>query len=139
QIHDIAEVAAPVPVELKGIAEPLLLYELRGIGGRFAQRLPEMDTALDRQVDVALPVACWVIYGKVASKEAIARAVLPVGMLQVRNVRLRLTYSMLGQDSGDLYGKVLAAEQQDGVCVTHIRLTSVDAMDQKVIDGLVGV
>jgi len=101
-------------------------------------------------VDVALPVACWVIDGKVVSKEVIAGAVLRLGMRQLEarldmslrpltNVRLRLTYPLLGQDSGDLYGKVLAAEQQDGVCVTHIRLTSVDAMDQKVIDGLVGV
>ena len=36
RIRDLVEVAAPVPVELKGIAEPLLLYELRGIAGRFA-------------------------------------------------------------------------------------------------------
>jgi class 3 adenylate cyclase len=150
QIHDMVEVAPPVPVELKGIAEPLLLYELCGIAGRFAQRLPEMDTALDRQVEVSLPVACWVIDGKVVSKEEIAGAVLQLGLrqLEVRldtplrpltNVRLRLTYPMLGQDSGDLYGKVLTAEQQHGVSVTRIRLTSVDAMDQKIIDGLVGV
>ena len=150
QIHDLVEVAPPVPVELKGIAEPLLLYELRGIAGRFAQRLPEMDTALDRQVEVSLPVACWVIDDKVVSKEEIAGAVLQLGLrqLEVRldtplrpltNVRLRLTYPMLGQDSGDLYGKVLTAEQQHGVSVTRIRLTSVDAMDQKIIDGLVGV
>ncbi len=150
QIHDLVEVAPPVPVELKGIAEPLLLYELRGIAGRFAQRLPEMDTALDRQVEVSLPVACWVIDGKVVSKEEIAGAVLQLGLRQIEvrldtplrpltNVRLRLTYPMLGQDSGDLYGKVLTAEQQHGVSVTRIRLTSVDAMDQKIIDGLVGV
>src|SRR2546422_6872361 len=37
-------VAEPVRVELKGIAEPVLLYELRAIRGRFAQRLPEPDT-----------------------------------------------------------------------------------------------
>jgi len=150
QIHDLVEVAPPVPVELKGIAEPLLLYELRSITGRFAQSLPEMDTALDRQVEVALPVACWVIDGKVVSKEEIAGAVLQLGMRQLAvrldmplrpltNVRLRLTYPGLGHDSGDLYGKVLATEQQNGVGVTRIRLTSVDAMDQKIIDGLVGV
>lgn len=150
RIRDLVEIAAPVPVELKGIAEPVLLYELRGIAGRFAQRLSEMDTALDRQVEVALPVACWVIDGKVVSKEEIAGAVLRLGMRQLEahldtslrpltNVRLRLTYPMLGQHSGDLYGKVLAAEQQHGACVTRIRLTSVDAMDQKIIDSFVGV
>jgi class 3 adenylate cyclase len=150
QTRDVVEVAPPVPVELKGIAGPLLLYELRGIGGRFAQRLPEMDTALDRQVDVTLPVACWVIDGKVVSQTALAGTALRLGMRQLdvrldtslrplTNVRLRLTYPGLGHNSGDLYGKVLAAEQQVGMCVTRIRLTSVDAMDQKIIDGFLGV
>src|SRR5204863_1135924 len=41
RLRDRVEVGAPVPVELKGIAEPLMLYELRAIGGRFARRLPE--------------------------------------------------------------------------------------------------
>ena len=51
---------------------------------------------------------------------------------------MRLSYPELGHDSGDLYGKVLAEEQQHDVCVTCIRLTSVDAMDQKIIDSLIG-
>src|SRR5882672_7034047 len=36
RLRDLVEVGVPVPVELKGIAEPLMLYELRAIGGRFA-------------------------------------------------------------------------------------------------------
>lgn len=148
-LRDMVEVAPPVPVELKGIAEPLLLYELLSISGRFAQQLPEMDTALDRLVDIALPVACRIIDGKVISKEEITGTVLRLGMRQLEvclpvslrpltNVRLRLTYPLLGHDSGDLYGKVLATEPQPGGDMTHIRLTSVDAMDQKIIDALLG-
>ena len=76
RIRDIAEVAAPVPVEVKGIVEPLLLYELRGIAGQFAQRLPDMDTLVEQQVDLSLPLACWVIDGKVVSKTEIAGVVL---------------------------------------------------------------
>jgi class 3 adenylate cyclase len=146
QIRDLVEVAPPVPVEVKGIAEPLLLYELRGIGGQFAQRLPEMDTEVDQQVHVSLPLTCWVIDGKVISKDALTGTVLQLGMrqLEVRldtslrpltNVRLRLRYPGLEHDSGDLYGKVLATEQQDGVGLARIRLTSVDATDQKIIAG----
>jgi class 3 adenylate cyclase len=150
RLRDLAEVAPPVPVEVKGIAEPLLLYELRGIGGQFAQQLPEMDTRVDQQVEVTLPLLCWVIDGKVVGQAAMAGVVLRLGMRQfdvhldtplrpLTNVRMRLTYPALACDSGDLYGKVLAEEQQHGVCVTRIRLTSVDAMDQKIIDGFLGV
>jgi class 3 adenylate cyclase len=150
RLHHIAEVAPPVPVEVKGIAEPLLLYELRGIGGQFAQRLPDVDTLVDQQVEVSLPLQCWVIDGKVVSQTAIAGVVLRLGMRQcdvrldtplppLTNVRMRLRYPVLDHDSGDLYGKVLAEEQRNGARVTHIRLTSVDAMDQKIIDGFLGV
>jgi class 3 adenylate cyclase len=150
RIRHIAEVAPPVPVEVKGIAEPLLLYELRGLGGQFAQRLPDVDTLVDQQVEVSLPLQCWVIDGKVVSQTAIAGVVLRLGIRQfdvrldtplppLTNVRMRLRYPVLDHDSGDLYGKVLAEEQHDGARVTHIRLTSVDAMDQKIIDGFLGV
>jgi class 3 adenylate cyclase len=150
RIRDLVEVAPPVPVEVKGIAEALPLYELRGIRGQFAQRLPEVDTAVDQQVDVSLPVTCWVIDGKVVSQDKITGAVLRLGMRQLdarldtslqplTNVRLRLRYPKLGHDSGDLYGKVLAEEQQHDGCVTRIRLTSVDAMDQRIIDNFLGV
>jgi class 3 adenylate cyclase len=149
RLRDIAEVAPPVPVEVKGIAEPLLLYELRGIGGQFAQRLPDLDTLVDPQVDIALPLACWVIDGKVVSQTEIAGSVLRLGMRQLdvhldtplqplTNVRMRLRYPELDHDSSDLYGKVLSAEWRNGMCVTCIRLTSVDAIDQKIIDGFLG-
>src|SRR5215475_8045418 len=54
RVRDIAEVGVPVPVEVKGIAEPLLLYELRGLSGRFPQRLPDVSMDADPHVDVAL-------------------------------------------------------------------------------------
>ena len=103
RIRDIAEVAAPVPVEVKGIVEPLLLYELRGIEGQFAQRLPDMDTRRGPAGGLSLPLACWVIDGKVVSKTEIAGVVLRLGMRQLdvhldtplrplTNVRMRLRY-----------------------------------------------
>ena len=104
---------------------------------------------MDQQVDISLPLACWVIDGKVVSKTAIAGVVLRLGMRQLdvhldtplrplTNVRMRLRYPELDHDSGDLYGKVLTEEQHNGVGVTRIRLTSVDTVDQKIIDGFLG-
>ncbi|MGH7325996.1 MAG: adenylate/guanylate cyclase domain-containing protein [Candidatus Rokuibacteriota bacterium] len=144
-IRDLAEAAPPVSVEVKGLSEALLLYELHGLRGRFAQRLPEIVIEADPQVDVALPLVCSVIDGKVVRKESLTGTVLRLGMrhLDVRmdaglppltNVRLRLNYPGLGHDSGDLYGKVVGSAQPETASLTRIRLTSVDPIDQKVIE-----
>ena len=146
RIRDLAEVGAPVPVEVKGISQPLLLYELQGLSGRFAQRLPEASTEADPQVEVALPLLCWVIDGKVIAKESLSGVVLRLGtrrldihldaaLAPLANVRLRLNYPGLGYDSGDLYGKVVGVEERAGGRVYRIRLTSVDALDQKVLES----
>jgi sigma-B regulation protein RsbU (phosphoserine phosphatase) len=148
RIRDLAEVAPPVPVELKGLSEPLLLYELQGITGRFARRLPAAD-ADDDPVDVVLPLVCWMIDGKTVRPDGIGGAVRGLGrrhldarldrpLAPLTNVRLRLSYPGRGHDSGDLYGKVVGAAGRGGEELTRIRLTSVDAVDQKVLESLRG-
>lgn len=146
-IRHLAEVAPPVSVEVKGIAAPLQLYDLRGIGGQFAQRLPEADQAGEKQAEVSLPAVCWVIDGKVVGRDTMAGVVRQLGLQQLAiqfetslppltNVRLRLTYPDAARHSGDLYGKVLADKEQNGVQLTCVRLTSIDAEDQTMIEGL---
>jgi class 3 adenylate cyclase len=145
QIRDLAEVADTLSVELKGLAEPLTLYDLVGIRGRFAQRLPS-SLAEEPSVDIVLPMVCRVLDGKVISHESIPGVVVRLGRHQVEarlerrlpvltNVRFRLQYPGLGVESGDVYGKVVAARDGDGV-IHRIRLTSVDITDQKIIGDL---
>jgi class 3 adenylate cyclase len=145
RIRDLAEVGVPIPVEVKGVTEPLLLYELRGLSGRFAQRLSELVTDPDPAVGVALPLRCWVIDGKVVRPESTSGVVERLGrrQLEVRfqaglppltNLRLRLSYPGLGYDSGDLYGKVGGEEEHAGTRLTRIRLTAVDPVDQKILE-----
>lgn len=147
RLRDLADVAPPVPVEVKGIAEPLPLYELRGLSGQYAQRLPEPDMALDAQIDADIPCTCWIIDGKVISPEAITGTIQRLGTRQfgmrcatplrpLTNVRLRLTYPGLDHPSGDLYGKVLDTAPPEATGLTRIRLTSVDATDQKILESL---
>ena len=141
QIQELAEAMPPIPVEVKGLSEPLLLYELRGLRGRFATRLAEAATESDPQTDVTLVVACWVIEGKVVSRDTLHGIAVRLGMRQIdvrfdpplaslTNVRLRVTYPGLCHDSGDLYGKVVAS---DDATLTRIRFTSVETIDQKII------
>ena len=143
-VANLAEVAPPVPVDVKGLSEPLMLYELRGLEGRFAQRLPEASVDADPGVEVALPVVCAVIDGKVVRKETVSGVVVRLGLRQIdarlaaalpslTNVRFRLTYPGLGHDSGDLYGKVVSDAARAADRLTRIRFTSVEAIDQKII------
>jgi adenylate cyclase len=145
RIRDLTEVADSLSVELKGLLEPLTLYELVGIRGRFAQQLPS-SAGEEASVAIALPLACRVLDGKVISQEIIPGVVVRLGPHQVEarlgrplsvltNVRFRLQYPGLGVESGDLYGKVVAGSDGDEA-VHRIRLTSVDATDQKIIEDL---
>jgi class 3 adenylate cyclase len=150
RIRGVAEVGPPIPVEVKGIREPLLLYELRALGGRYPRRLPEGDTAGAALAPVDLPVACWVIEGKTIRPEAFTGRVTRLGprrlearfgahsaiLAPLTNVRLRLTFSTLGQDSEDLYGKVVAGEPGSDGTLTRIGLTSVTAADQLILESL---
>ncbi len=146
RIRDVAEVAVPIPVEVKGLAGTLLLYELRGLGGRFAGRLPEVESRAELQVDVSLPLRAWVIDGKVVSANSVSGVVLRLGTRQLdarmdeplppmTNIRLRLNYPGLGYDSGDLYAKALGDDERTGTRLTRIRLTSVDPVDQEILEG----
>ena len=145
RIREIAEVGPPVPVEFKGIAEPVVLYELRGVRGRFAQRLPDAAKEPEPFVHVALPLQCWVIEGKIVRADAVAGVVRRLGTRRLdadlgaplpalTNVKLRLNYPGLGYDSGDLYGKVIG--DIDGR-LTRIQLTSVEEADQKTLEMFV--
>jgi class 3 adenylate cyclase len=138
----LAEVASPVHVELKGLDAPVALYELRGLGGRWAQRR-EITAAAER--DVSLPLVGWVVDGKQVRTESFSGRVrrlagrqldvdVEVPLPPLTNVRLRLTWPELGRVSGDLWGKVTT---ESGGRV-RIHVTSVDPADAAVLDGMGG-
>jgi adenylate cyclase len=146
RLADLAEVAPPVSVELKGLAAPVSLYELRGLRGRFAQRLAEGET--DAVVEVELPVVGAVIEDKRVHGDAFTGTVRRLGRRSLEvsvnaelpvltNVRVRLRYLEPARESGDVYGKVTGTvEREDGTRLTRIHLTSVDAMDQAMLAQL---
>jgi class 3 adenylate cyclase len=146
RIRDLAKVGEPVRVELKGIAEPVLLYELRAIGGQFAQRLAAADMESDSRVEARLPLRGWIVEGKQLGSEfsgTITRlgrrsfdARLAADLAPLTNVKIRVNAPHLGQQSGDLYGKVVGVTGEFAARVTSIRLTSVDPADQQLLEKL---
>jgi class 3 adenylate cyclase len=145
RLADLAEVASPISVELKGLAVPVTLHELRGLSGRFAQRLPE--DGRDAPVDVELALIGAVIEDKrvhaAAFRGTVRRlgrasleATLDAELAALTNVRLRLVYPDPARESGDVYGKVTGTVVSAGARLTRIHLTSVDAMDQTILAQL---
>jgi class 3 adenylate cyclase len=144
RLADLAETAPPVEVELKGLDAPIALHELRGLRGRFAQRLSERA---DAAADVALPVTGWRFEGKRVEGEPFAgtvrrlsrrwlEAALEQALPPLTNVRLRVTYDD-ARRSDDLYGKVTGDVARADAGLTRIHLTSVGPADAAVIDALV--
>jgi class 3 adenylate cyclase len=146
RVAGLAEVGEPVRVELKGIAEPVLLHELRAMGGRFAQRLPAADMESDPRVDVRLPLRGWIVEGKQLGAEfsgIVSRlgrrsfdARVAADLPPLTNVKVRVGAPDLGQESGDLYGKIVGVTGEPRERVTRIRLTSVDPADQQLLEKL---
>ena len=145
RLRQIADVRPPLSVQVKGISEPLLLYELRGLRGSYALHLPDLPTDDNLLIPVALPLLCWVIEDKLVRPDSITGEVVRLGRHRIEaslaaqvapttNVRLRLHYPALAQDSADLYGKVLTVQAQAGTCLTQISLTSVSTADQHMLD-----
>ena len=138
RIRDLAEVLGPTHLEAKGLSEPLALYELRTLRGRFAQAAQAEETGAE--VAVSLPLTCRVIDGKVVRAESIEGEVvrlarhelvarLGASLDPLTNLRLRLRYSAQGAESEDIYGKIVRAEGRGAPRLVRIHLTSITDAD----------
>jgi adenylate cyclase len=140
-LGDAVVVGPPMAVQVKGIAEPLTLHELRGLRGA-AAAAPE---AAEPEVAVDLAVRCWVIEDKLVRPEAqdghvrrLGRRELAVALADpiapLTNLKMELAYPPDGRTSAPLYGKVLGIDPGSGL--VRIRLTALEPADEAAIAGL---
>ena len=145
RIREIAELTGPILLDAKGLSEPLALYDLRSLRGRFAQA--GADDADTREIAVSLPMTCRVIDGKVIRQESIEGVIvritrhelvvrLDIPLEPLTNVRLRLRYSEHGPESEDIYGKVVRADGEGAERLSWINLTSTSDADALRLEGL---
>lgn len=144
-IRAIADVAEPVAIQMKGLTEPLALYELRGMAGRYAP--PSVPDIGDAEAAVSLPVRAWVIEGKIVGSDAIAGRVQRIGPRELvanldralpplTNVKLRLDFPDGAGESADIYGKVTREETGDAGPLTRIHFTSMTDADRAAVEAL---
>jgi adenylate cyclase len=149
RIREVAVVDPPVHLQMKGLSEPLALYELHRMGGSYAPADAEREPIADRDVAVSMPIRCQIVDGKVIGGESIGGHVvrlgrrelvarLDVGLPAFTNVRFRLTYPQPSGESDDIYGKVTREEHGDAGPLTRIRFTSVTDTDTQAFEAIVG-
>ena len=147
QIREVGEVSGPILLDAKGLSEPLSLYELRSLRGRFAQAAAPDAGAPGPAVAVSLPMTCNVIDGKVVRRDSIAGEIVRVARHELvarlgtqldplTNVRFRLRYSAQGPVSEDIYGKVVRADGEGAERLARIHLTSTSDADALRLEAL---
>src|SRR5262249_53030323 len=140
QVSGLADVGEPILLDAKGLSEPLKLYELKSLRGRFAQSGAPHTSVPGREVAVSMSVTCRVIDGKAVRSETISGevvriapheliATLTTDLDPLTNVRLRLRYSAAGPESDDIYGKVVRIEGEGRERLARIHVTSVSDAD----------
>jgi class 3 adenylate cyclase len=137
-------VGQKVTFEAKGFAEPITVYDLRGVGAGHDLHLPEhRDDLLLLRAEV--PVVLAVLEGKQMTSDtfpgALVKASLTAAHLKAErplpplaNLRLRLPPGENGRKTGDVYAKVVPAPPADGVVL--IRFTSMDPEARQALAAL---
>jgi class 3 adenylate cyclase len=113
----LVKISKQMEVEAKGIAQPITLYELRGIGGAYNLFLPEREEVL-LPLPEAIPLRYTLLEGahlggtvfvgsavKLSDKGAEVRSRHPVALWN--NLKIQLTDSNGTTLPGELYGKVV--------------------------------
>jgi adenylate cyclase len=141
----IVGVKAQMQVEAKGIAKPLTLYEVRGIGGEFNLFLPEREDALFL-LHQEIPLRYTVLEGKhlsetmfkgsfvkLSGKGGEVRSQHPVTPWS--DIKMRLMGTDGEEIAGDLYGKVVG-KPTDTRASFAVRFTSIPPEAVTLLQGL---
>jgi adenylate cyclase len=131
RVRRLVQVRGMLQAQFKGLDQPITLYDISGIGGRYHLSLP--DKSLEPLIPLipSLPLACFPIDGKVVSPTAIpghltsvagatAEGTLEGQVAAYGNVKLVLA-TPDGPPLPDVYAKILAVTPVDSR-TSHVRL-----------------
>ena len=135
ETHSLAKVTGQIPVEPKGVKEPITIYQIGGIGGKYNLFLPEQQEEL-LPLEMDIPIRYTVLEEKFANrtffeghlvklsaKEAEVFCKQPAPILS--NLKLALIVNLNGQERrGNLYGKVVGQPLEDDDRF-HLRFTAI--------------
>jgi len=133
EVGDLLVIGSSHELRVKGLREPLIVHDLRGVGGRFGLSLPENQSHL-RRLPREIPIRFSLLDGTQVQKEviegslvslsrtdAVVRSGRPVA--QLTNLRIRITDETGQVTDQDLYAKRIEGQEVAGDFA--VRFTSV--------------
>jgi class 3 adenylate cyclase len=136
RLEDLVEVRDTIQVEMKGVPEPVNLYDIRAMHGPFEVTLPEINTALHR-LSQPLPVRLYRIKNKMVTGTVEPARISQLSLTEAQvdfqgdlqawdDVRLHLLDETGQEIPGKIFAKVLSLTPHPGhLHQARVRFTSV--------------
>ncbi len=139
------EIVSEFTARLKGVEEPVPIYDISGISGPFNIQAPRRETNM-QDIPRGLHVSLWCLEGNSVMPEKLDASIIQISSMSaslvceeplelLSNVKLEWKYSKQHDILAEVYGKVLGMK---GGCY-HIRFTSVSPEAEMYIHNIVGV
>jgi class 3 adenylate cyclase len=149
RVREYVDVINILRVEMKGIPEPIDLYDVRGIRGPYQAQLKERHEKLIPLTE-RINIHFWRLSGKIVKgtekrawithlSETSATVVLEGEVVEWEDVRICLLNENMEEIQGKAYGKVISIKPLDhNLIEANIRLTSRSAEFYHIIQGVIG-
>jgi adenylate cyclase len=138
------ETGDPTPVFVKGKKNQITLYELLSIKRPSQMIVPRREVRKSPRIEIDMPF----IYQHVEKENILPEkhsgqildigyngllSVLPEQLEVFTEIKLTIALPMIGEETSDIYAKVLRTKKQNGEYLTNIEFTSVHIYAKKVI------
>ncbi|RMF85270.1 MAG: adenylate/guanylate cyclase domain-containing protein, partial [Nitrospinota bacterium] len=72
RVRSIVQIRGTLQVRFKGLDQPITLYDVIGLQGKYALSLPEKPPEACTPLDQPIPIVCYPVEGKAVSEQAIS-------------------------------------------------------------------
>jgi adenylate cyclase len=146
--RDYIETGGPTQVLVKGKKQPVNVYELLAVKQPVYLSVPRRDRRRGPRIEVDLPFSYQKISGKNVMPRKWSGQILNIGYYGIfaamtepldvfSEIKLSLTFSILGDESGDIYAKILNVEKFEGNYLCNIEFTSINIHAKEAIKSFV--
>ena len=121
KVRSLVKVRGTMEVQLKGIDQPVTLYDVSGMGGKYQVEMIEKTTESFTSLKPPIPIACFLLEGKIVSKTVIPGYI-------VRLAESSADISLEGQvDIHSNLKILLMPEEVHGLSEVYAKVVSFDA------------